>query len=330
MRRIALTLLFVIVLVIAGFGGLAAWQFHQLTRAVKGGSDELVALELARRVVGHFKSQLPLSRYYGAFYSSRLPVWARLPVGLLEAIAQPSDCDSMVRGLIFALARHGIAARQTDFFAPRVTHTVVEATIGGRPALLDPYLNIVFRWPDGGLVSPQEAVSPAFGATAQPLLAGGPPMRESLYRDLLQAEGTAVLYSGEPGLIPVWIDAGPVRQAHGQGIIDKVINAGDAWDKTGTGVGITFIGPRYGRLRDKLLEARHLQPGEHLSVTFSLSSTAPPALASDPAGACRSEGQRVTCDLPPPGPDGRARLRIDDSRLPAVFWVVQTTARLAR
>jgi hypothetical protein len=330
MRRIALTLLLVIVLILAGFGGLAAWQFHQLTRAVKSGSDELVALELARRVVEQFKSQPPLSRYFGAFYSSRLPDWARLPVGLLEAIAQPSDCDSMVRGLIFALARHGIAARQTDFFAPRVTHTVVEATVGGRPALLDPYLNIVFRRSDGRLASPQEAVSPAFGATAQPLLAGGPPMRESLYRDHLRPDDTAVLYSGEPGLIPVWIDVGPVRQAHGQGIVDKVISAGNAWDKSATGVGITFLGPRYGRLRDKQLEASHLQPGERLSVTFSLSSTAPPALASIPAGACRGEGQRVTCDLPPPGPDGRARLRIIDSRLTAVFWVEQTTARLAR
>jgi hypothetical protein len=330
MRRIALMLLFVIVLILTGFSGLAAWQIHQLTRATNGGSDESIALELAQRVVARFNLQAPFSRYYGAFYSSALPGWARLPVGSLEAIAQPSDCDSMVRGLIFALAQQGIPARQADFFAPLITHTVVEATIGGRPALLDPYLNVVFRSPDGRLASPLEAVSPAFSATALPLLAGGPPMRKNVYRDRLQPNDTAVLYEGEPGLIPVWIDAGLVRHAHAQGVADTVINAGDEWDKTATGVGITFLGPRYGRRRDKLLKAMHLQPDERLTVTFFLRSTAPPALASDPGGACRSEVRRVTCNLPLPGPDGRAQLRIADGQLPTVFWVMQTTARLAR
>ncbi len=153
-------------------GGIAWWGVERRILTAEH-EPRAIAMALTTRVALEFEGDPPLSHYYGALSSTKQPAWLRLPVGLVETLIRPGHCDSMARGLVFALKANGIEARQLDLFARTFTHSIVVAFPDGEPLLLDPYQRYVAVFESGGLSEWAEgtarlAISPLPGAPPSP------------------------------------------------------------------------------------------------------------------------------------------------------------------
>jgi hypothetical protein len=124
MRRRALKLAFVLTLVlIMGAGVAVAMLLNLRVPGVDGAqNDEERILNIARFIARTYDSRPPGSEFFSILYLWRLPGTVRLRTGILETLTHANDCDSMVRALVFLVAREGIEARESNIFAPTFVH----------------------------------------------------------------------------------------------------------------------------------------------------------------------------------------------------------------
>jgi hypothetical protein len=279
-------------------------------------NQQAKALSLARHVAQRWRGDPPGAAYFGAFYSRRLPALIRLPIGLLEAATGPGECSGQMRGLVYLLSRQGIEARQFDIFAPTFTHTAMQAHIGGRWVLLDPYLGVAYRRADGQLAGFADIRANLPALTPVPLFAGRPPRIAGFYDRLDRAVGA---FSGDQIRIPIWIDGRnlPLSLGDRDGLTADVERKAVALK---VGAAASYLGPRTGSGMDRQLIVHDLAGGGSVRVAFEFVDRAVvlPPVATQPAGACRSVPGSLICTISA-GPSGSGRLVLLQSR---VNWPV--------
>ena len=286
------------------------------------------ALILARHVAQTWRGEVPGSAYFGAFYSQRLPKVLRLPTGLIEAATRPGECSAQVRGLSYLLGRSGIEARQFDIFARTYTHTALQARIGGRWVLIDPYLGVVFRRKDGRLANFAEIAAGMSGLTPVSLFASKPPRIAGMYDRL---DGAIGAFSGDRVHMPIWIEGKSVPFILGK----RDASASDV-ERDGIarrmGATIGFLGPRLGSTKNRRIILHGLKRGG-VRVTFELvdRQRVLARVKTVPAGACKSSPGRLTCNIRAAA-SGTAELQISEAAagwpVASVDWI--TVARISR
>ena len=286
-------------------------------------SQEAKALSLARHVAQRWRGEPPGAAYFGAFYSRRLPALIRLPTGLLEAAAGPGECSGQMRGLVYLLARQGIEARQFDIFARTFTHTAMQARIGGRWVLLDPYLGVAYRRADGRLAGFADIRANLQALTPISLFAGRPPRIAGFYDRLDLAVGA---FSGDQVNIPIWIDGRrlPLSLGARDGLTADVERKAVAL-KMGTAA--SYLGPRLGSGMGRQLIIHDLSGGGAVRVTFEFVDRAVvlPPIATEPVDSCRSAPGSLICTISA-GPDGSGRLVLLQ---PRAKWPVLQVDRIS-
>lgn len=281
------------------------------------------ALSLARHVAQRWRTDLPGAAYFGAFYSRRIPALLRLPTGLLEAAAGTGECSGQMRGLVYLLSRQGIEARQFDIFARTFTHTAMQARIGGRWVLLDPYLGVAFRRTDGRLASFDDIQANMSALTPVALFADRPPRMAGFYDRL---DGAVGAFSGDQIKIPVWIDGRrlPLSIGTRDGRTADVESDAVALK---TGAATSYLGPRLGSGMDRQLIVSNVVGSGVVQVTFEFVDRAVvlSKVATQPPDACRSAPGLLACTVAI-GPEGSGRLVLLQSR---AKWPVMRVDRIS-
>ena len=240
----------------------------------------------------------PDQHIMASFYSRRLPGAIRLPTGVLETITRASDCDSMVRALVYMASREGIEARQTDIFAPTFVHSIAEVRIDDRWVLVDPYLGVVFRQTDGTLadfntIKTNYADLEQVGLRAEDKVASS---AKSYYNRLTSS---IIAESGTEVAMPLEITASQLPTAIGKtdASNDDVIAA--LVDGAMGPIG-SFLGPRLGSRKHTRLTLLGKPVDANVEITFELTDRTemPPSVVSTPTGVCVSQIGALRCRAP--------------------------------
>ncbi len=261
-------------------------------------NDEERILSIARFIARTHDNRPPGSAYYGILYSRRLPGAIRLPTGVLETITHARDCDSMVRALVYIASREGIEARQTDIFAPTFVHSIAEVRIDGRWVLVDPYLGVVFRQPDGTLAD-FNTIKRSFTELTQIGLRDEDKVAASakFYYSGLTSSITA--QSGSEVAMPLEIKVSQLPRTIGKSDSsnDDVIAALVDGEMGPVG---SFLGPRLGSRKHTRLTLIGKSDDINIEITFQLTdrTETPPSVISTPAGACVSQIGALHCRAP--------------------------------
>jgi len=261
-------------------------------------NDEERILSIARFIARTYDNRPPGSAYYGILYSRRLPGAIRLPTGVLETITHASDCDSMVRALVYMASREGIEARQTDIFAPTFVHSIAEVRIDDRWVLVDPYLGVVFRQSDGTLAD-FETIKRNYSELTQDGLRAEDKVAASakFYYSGLTSSITA--QSGSEVAMPLEIKVSQLPTAIGKSdssnndVITELVNG--AMGPIGG-----FLGPRLGSRKHTRLTLLGKPDDANVEITFQLTdpTETPPSVVSTPTGACVSQIGALHCRAP--------------------------------
>ncbi len=261
-------------------------------------NDEERILHIARYIARTYDKRPPGSEYYGIFYSRRLPRAIRLPTGVFETLTHASDCDSMVRALIFLAAREGIEAHQSDIFAPTFVHSIAEVRIDGRWVLVDPYLGVVFRQPDGKLAN-FKTIKSNYAELKQDGLRAKDKVAASAKFYYSRLTSSIIAQSGTEVLMPLTIETSSLPMTIGKLDASNGDVVAALVDGAMGPIG-SFLGPRLGSRKHTLLMLLVKPDNANVEITFQLTDPTdlPPPVVSAPAGACISRIGALRCRAP--------------------------------
>jgi hypothetical protein len=300
MRRHALKLAGLMTLILLMVAGVALVVLLNLRipGVESAQNDEERILSIARFIARTYDNRPPGSAYYGILYSRRLPGAIRLPTGILETITHARDCDSMVRALVYIASREGIEARQTDIFAPTFVHSIAEVRIDGRWVLVDPYLGVVFRQPDGTLAD-FNTIKVSYADLEQVGLRTNDKVAGSAKFYYPKLTSSIIAQSGSEVAMPLEIKVSKLPTTIGKkdNSNDDVIAAlvdGEMGPIGG------FLGPRLGSLKHTRLKLLGKPNDANVEITFQLTdrTETPPSVVSTPTGACVSQIGALHCRAP--------------------------------
>ena len=261
-------------------------------------NDEERILSIARFIARTYDNRPPGSAYYGILYSRRLPSAIRLPTGILETITRARDCDSMVRALVYIASREGIEARQTDIYAPTFVHSIAEVRIDDRWVLVDPYLGVVFRQPDGTLAD-FNAIKTSYADLEQIGLRTNDKVAGSAKRYFPNLNSSIIAQSGTEVAMPLVITTShlPTTIGKADGSNTDVIAALVDGEMGPIG---SFLGPRLGSNKHTRLTLLGKPDDANVEITFQLTdrTETPPSVVSTPTGACVSKIGALHCQAP--------------------------------
>ena len=258
-------------------------------------NDEERVLSIARFVARKFDNRPPGSAYFGIFYSRRLPSVIRLPIGILETITHARDCDSMVRAFVYMASREGIEARQTDIFAPTFVHSIAEVRLGDRWVLVDPYLGVVFRQPDGTLAN-FKTIKRNYTELTQVGLRAKDKVAASAKFYYSQLTSAIIAQSDAEIAVPLAIRVSQLPMTIGKlnssndDVISELIDGG-------MGLIGSFLGPKLGSHKQTRLILLGKPHDVHVEITFKLTdrNVTPPSVNSIPTGVCVSKLGALHC-----------------------------------
>ncbi len=108
--------------------------------------EKTIALtgEIFRRFHHQDPGEIPLYRLRPYLTNSRLPIWFRLPDGVMETLLQKGYCDNAARMLAFALRQENINSVQWNMVSPGMAHSALLVSLpDGRKILTDPFYGYI-------------------------------------------------------------------------------------------------------------------------------------------------------------------------------------------
>ena len=291
--------IFAIFVIFIGAGTILVVLLNVSIPGVKeANSDEERILTIARYVAHTHDNAAPGSQYYGVYYSRRMPSLVRLPTGILETLVHASDCDSMVRSLIYLAAREGIEARQSDIFSGTFVHSVAEVSIDNRWVLVDPYLGVAFRHSDGKLANfvsikmnkndlIQEGLR-ADNKVADP----AEYFYSNLHNSVFAQSGSEVDVPLKIGVSELPLTIGNIDASNDD--VAAILIA-SAMGPIGS-----FLGPRFGSGKHTKIILMDKPPEASIEITFKLTKwfKTPRSVISIPIGACFPSLGALQCRIP--------------------------------
>ena len=204
----------------------------------------------------------------------------------------------MVRALVYMASREGIEARQTDIFALAFVHSIAEIRINDRWVLVDPYLGVVFRQPDGTLAD-FETIKKNYTELTQDDLRAEDKVAASakFYYSGLSSSVTA--QSGSEVAMPLEVKVSQLPTTIGKknNSNDDVIPALVDGEMGPIG---SFLEPRLGSRKHTRLKLLGKPDDANVEITFQLTDRTepPPSVVSTPPGACVSQIGALHCRVP--------------------------------